>query len=84
MEDGYFQKNEENDEPSEQERKIDLNTADETLLCTLPGIGESRAKSIIAYRQENGMFRSPEDIMNVSGIKEAAYAKIKDYIMVSD
>ena len=63
--------------------KVDLNTADEALLCTLPGIGESRAKSILAYRKEHGAFQKVEDIMNVSGIKEAAYEKIKDYVMVS-
>ena len=62
--------------------RVDLNTADEALLCTLPGIGESRAKSIIAYRKEHGAFRNPEDVMKVSGIKEAAYEKIKDLIMV--
>lgn len=63
--------------------RIDLNTADEALLCTLPGIGESRAKSILAYRQEHGFFQKTEDVMLVSGIKEAAYEKIKDRIMVS-
>lgn len=84
LEEGFLHKKEGTDVIAAQESKIDLNTADETLLCTLPGIGESRAKSIIAYRQENGPFRSPEDVMNVSGIKEAAYEKIKDYIMVSD
>ena len=71
-------------ETSGQGQKVNINTADETLLCTLPGIGESRAKSIIAYRQEHGDFRKPEDIMNISGIKEAAFAKIRDYITVSD
>lgn len=65
------------------EKKVDLNTADEALLCTLPGIGESRAKSILAYRKEHGAFQKAEDIMNVSGIKEAAYEKIKDYVTVS-
>ena len=84
LEEGFLHKKEGTDEISVQEQKIDLNTADETILCTLPGIGESRAKSIIMYRQENGPFRSPEDVMNVSGIKEAAYEKIKDYIKVSD
>ena len=63
--------------------KVDLNTADEALLCTLPGIGESRAKSIIAYREEHGLFQKPEDVMNVSGIKEAAYEKMKEYVTVS-
>lgn len=63
--------------------KVDLNTADEALLCTLPGIGESRARSIIAYREEHGPFQKPEDIMKISGIKEAAYEKLKDYVTVS-
>ncbi|MBR5577463.1 MAG: helix-hairpin-helix domain-containing protein [Lachnospiraceae bacterium] len=65
------------------EGKVDINKADEALLCTLPGIGESRAKSIIKYREENGYFQTPEDIMKISGIKEAAYEKIKDYIIIS-
>ena len=63
--------------------KINLNTADEALLCTLPGIGESRAKSILAYRDTHGPFEKIEDIMKVSGIKEAAFEKIKDKIIVS-
>lgn len=67
----------------EKQQKVDLNTADEALLCTLPGIGESRAKSIVAYRMEHGAFGKAEDVMKVSGIKEAAYEKIKDYITVS-
>ena len=63
--------------------KIDLNTAEEAVLCTLPGIGESRAKSIIAYRDTHGPFEKIEDVMKVSGIKEAAFEKIKDKIIVS-
>ena len=63
--------------------KIDLNTAEAAVLCTLPGIGESKARSIIAYREEHGGFEKPEDIMNISGIKEAAYEKIKDFVTVS-
>ena len=63
--------------------KVNLNTASESELCTLPGIGESRAKSIIEYRNQHGGFEKIEDIMKVSGIKEAAYKKIKDYITVS-
>ena len=59
---------------------ININTASKEQLMTLPGIGESRAESIIAYREENGGFSSIEDIMNVSGIKEAAFKKIKEYI----
>lgn len=62
--------------------KVNINTADVTTLCTLPGIGESRAASIIAYREEHGGFATIEDIMKVSGIKDAAFGKIKDKICV--
>lgn len=61
---------------------VNINTATVSELTTLPGIGESRAKDIINYRTKNGFFTSTEDIMNVSGIKEAAYEKIKDRIKV--
>ena len=89
-ESGYLQKKDRQqkadgvDVSEKQNGKVNLNTADETLLCTLPGIGESRAKSIIAYRQEHGLFQTPEDVMKVSGIKQAAYEKMKDYVTVSD
>jgi len=63
--------------------KVNINTADKALLCTLPGIGETRATDIIAYRQKNGGFSSIEDIMKVSGIKEAGFQKIKDKIVVN-
>ena len=62
---------------------VNINTADETLLKTLPGIGEAKAESIIAYRQENGAFGKIEDIMNIPGIKQAVYEKIKDAICVN-
>ncbi|MGN0317350.1 MAG: helix-hairpin-helix domain-containing protein [Lachnospira sp.] len=61
---------------------ININTASKEQLMLLPGIGESRALDIIAYRQEYGNFQTIEDIMNVSGIKEAAFAKIKNRIRV--
>lgn len=62
--------------------KVNINTADEALLCTLPGIGEARAQAILSYRQEHGAFQSKEDIMQVPGIKQSAYAKISDKIIV--
>ena len=62
--------------------KVNLNTATKEQLMTLSGIGEARAEAILAYRQESGGFRTPEDIMKVSGIKEAAFQKIKDEITV--
>ena len=61
--------------------KVNLNTADEETLMTLTGIGATRAKDIIAYREENGPFQAIEEIMNVQGIKEGTFAKIKDEIM---
>lgn len=69
--------------PSEEVLSININTATKEELMELPGIGESRALSIIAYREENGEFGSIEEIMLVSGIKEGAFAKLKAYIRVS-
>lgn len=61
---------------------ININTAGVNELLTLPGIGESKANAIIAYRNDNGGFKKIEDIMNISGIKEAAFNKIKENICV--
>lgn len=63
--------------------KININTANETELMTIPGIGESKAEKIINYRQENGGFTQIEDIMFIPGIKEGLFNKIKDYIRVN-
>lgn len=62
--------------------RINLNTADVSQLTALQGVGESKALAIIAYREENGPFTSIEDIMNVPGIKEGTYEKIKDKIAI--
>ena len=59
---------------------VNLNTADVKLLCTLPGIGESREGDIIAYSQEKGGFSDTKEIMQVPGIKDSTYEKIKDLI----
>ena len=67
---------------AQQDNRININTADETQLTTLTGIGATRAQAIIAYRQENGPFAAIEEIMNVQGIKEGTFAKIKDEIVV--
>ena len=61
---------------------VNLNTATREELMSLRGIGESRAEDIIRYRETYGGFQSIEDIMNVSGIKDAAFEKIKDSITV--
>ena len=62
---------------------ININKADKELLMTLPGIGETKAELIIQYRLEHGDFESIEDLMNIPGIKEGVYNKIKDSIKVS-
>ena len=70
------------EQDQEQSGRIDLNTATMEQLCTLPGIGASRAESIIAYREDSGGFAKIEDIMQINGIKEAMFEKIKDKIYV--
>jgi competence protein ComEA len=62
--------------------KININTATKEQLITLPGIGESKADSIIAYRTEHGGFSTIEEIMEIPGIKEAVFSKIKELITV--
>ena len=62
--------------------KININSASEDELDTLPGIGPSIAKKIIDYRNENGKFSSIEDLKNVSGIGEAKFSDIKDSITI--
>ena len=71
-----------NSAPALENGLVNLNTADIAALMTLPGIGESRAKAIISYREQHGAFAKIEDIMKISGIKQAAFSKIKDKITV--
>lgn len=63
--------------------RIDINTATKEELMTLSGIGESRAESILAYRQLHGAFQNIDELMNVEGIKEGIFQKIKDSITVN-
>jgi competence protein ComEA len=62
--------------------RININTATAAELEPLPGIGTALASRIVAYREANGLFQTPEDIMRVPGIKEGLFAKIRDYITV--
>lgn len=61
---------------------VNINTATKEQLMTLPGIGQSKAQLIISYRESQGTFEKIEDIMNIEGIKEGVFNKIKDHIRV--
>ena len=63
-------------------KKININTATQEELDSLDGIGASTANKIIEYRNENGKFKTIEDIKNVSGIGESKFKNIKDHITV--
>lgn len=77
------QNNEEiSEDKDELSEGLDINSATKEELMTLPGIGSNKAEDIIAYREENGGFTDVSDIMNVDGIKEGVYNKIKDSICV--
>ena len=65
-----------------QDKRVNLNSASREELMTLTGIGEAKASDIISYREENGGFKKPEDIMKIRGIKQGIYRKIKDMITV--
>ena len=60
--------------------KINVNTAPAVELTRLPGVGETRAQAIVSHREENGLFRSPEDLLAVSGIGEGTLEKLRPYI----
>ena len=74
--------NEMTEEQSQEDGKVNINTATKEELMTLPGVGQSKAALIIQYREEHGRFQAIEDIMNISGIKDGLFGKIKDYIKV--
>ena len=71
------------EEKAAEEGLVNINTADADALCTLPGIGEAKAKSIIAYREKIGPFKSTEELTKVSGIKEGVFDKVSDLICVN-
>lgn len=74
--------------PTREERtlpqKVNLNTAEAWLLQALPGIGPSRAQAIVTYRSQHGGFRQIEDLIEVEGIGQGIFDKIKDLITVTD
>ena len=62
--------------------RININTAGVEELMNLPGIGQAYAERILEYRQKNGPFKKPEDILNVRGVGEKTYERIKERITV--
>lgn len=66
-----------------QAAKVDLNTADIEALCTLPDVGESRARAIVDYRVNNGWFASVDDAVNVEGVTRAMVDSWAELVYVS-
>lgn len=66
------------------EKPVNINTAGLEQLKSLPGIGDTKAKAIISYREQSGGFEKSEDIVEVNGIGQSTYDNIKDLITVSD
>ncbi len=64
--------------------QVNINTADQAELEKLPGIGPGKAAAIIRFRQEHGPFETAEELMQVPGIKEATFSKLKEYVIVWD
>lgn len=73
--------NSEHQPSSSNSTKVNLNLAEKEQLMTLPGIGEVKAKAILAYRSQHGSFATITEVKKVEGIKEAVYEKIKDKII---
>ena len=63
---------------------VNLNTATQAQIEALPGIGPKVAQRIIEYRQKNGQFKKIEDVMNVKGIGEKSFLKLKPYLTVTE
>ncbi|ADY56735.1 competence protein ComEA helix-hairpin-helix repeat protein [Syntrophobotulus glycolicus DSM 8271] len=70
------------DTSSSSSEKVNINTADLAELDRIPGIGPALAKRIIDYRKDNGLYNTPEDLKNVSGIGEKTYEKMSGYLTV--
>lgn len=68
--------------PQAEDGKVDLNTATAEELMTLSGIGEAKAEAILRYREEHGGFQKVEELMEVEGIKEGVFHKIKEQVKI--
>jgi competence protein ComEA len=67
-----------------QPQRININQAEEWLLEALPGIGSTKAKAIVVYREQNGPFRHTSELMNVEGIGQSLYDEVKELITVTE
>ena len=63
---------------------VNLNTATAAQIATLPGVGQKAAERIVEYRQKNGGFKKIEELMNVKGIGEKSFLKLKALITVTE
>ncbi|MFZ3588225.1 helix-hairpin-helix domain-containing protein [Bacillus sp. DJP31] len=68
---------------NDEKKLVDINVAEKVELETLPGIGPSKADAIIAYRQENGLFQSIEDLDKVSGFGEKSVESLREYVTIN-
>jgi competence protein ComEA len=66
--------------PRQPQRPVNLNTATVTELMQLPRVGQKTAERIVAFRKEHGGFQRPEELMNVKGIGEKAFARLKPFL----
>ena len=69
--------------PHAPQRPVNLNTASVTELMQLPRVGLKTAERIIAFRKQHGGFQRPEELMNVKGIGEKSYAKLKPFLVAT-
>ena len=65
-------------------QKVDINRAEAWLLAALPGIGETRAQAIVAYRRKNGPFRDINELLKIPGIGNATFEGVKNLITVNE
>lgn len=71
-----------NSDNESEKSKININTASKEIFTSLSGIGDAKAQKIIDYRNENGLFKSIEDLKNISGISEKLFEQIKEFITI--
>ena len=79
---GVVEENSNTNESKEENEKVNINTASQSELDGLPGIGDSIAQRIIDYREQNGNFKSIEELKEVKGIGEAKFEEIKDRVTI--